>query len=320
MTIKILKKLNNLVVTQFLKCMKRILTAILLLWSITGYAQQDPLYSQYLNNPILLNPAYAGSNQQWQTTAGYRSQWSGFDGNPTTLNFSSHLSLVDNKVGLGFIAIQDKIGEVKNTELNLNYSYRLEVKANKYLYFGLSTGMMRYNSDPGLLNLQVKTDPAFYYTNEFQFNTGAGVMLKTEQYMIGLSVPKLLPTSITQADATVQVYNQHLYLFGVFTHNFNERLMLKPALLFKGIKGAPVSIDLNVNLVIDQNYTLGLLTRNLNTIGLLAQIKMKQYKFGYVFEMPTNQSQMQRLLSHEISLTHSLPFLNFHDRSMFSNF
>ncbi len=305
---------------QFLNPMKRILTAILLLWCITGYAQQDPLYSQYLNNPILLNPAYAGSNQQWQTTAGYRTQWSGFDGNPTTLNFSSHLSLVDNKVGLGFIAIQDKIGETKNTEFNLNYSYRIEVKENKYLYFGLSTGMVRYNSDPGLLNLQVKNDPSFTYTNEFQFNTGVGVMMKTEQYMIGFSVPKLIPTSINQADATVQVYNQHLYLFGVFTHNFNERLMLKPALLFKGVKGAPISIDVNINLVIDQNYTVGLLTRNLNTLGVMAQIKMKQYKLGYVFEMPTNQSEIQQFLSHEISLTYSLPFLDFHDRSMFSNF
>jgi type IX secretion system PorP/SprF family membrane protein len=300
--------------------MKKLLAPLLLFFCVAAFAQQDPLYAQYLNNPILLNPAYAGSNQQWQSTAGYRSQWSGFDGNPTTLNFSSHLSLVDNKVGVGLIAVQDKIGEVKNTEFTLNYSYRLEVKENKYLYFGLSTGMVRYNSDPGLLNLQIKNDPAFTYTNEFQFNTGAGLMLKTDQYLIGVSVPKLIPNRITENDTTVQVYNQHLYVFGVFTHNFNERLMLKPALLLKATSGAPLSVDVNVNLVVDQNYTFGLLTRNLNTVGLLAQIKMKQYKFGYVFEMPTNQSVGQRFLSHEISLTYSLPFLDFHDRSMFSNF
>ncbi len=299
--------------------MKTILIAILVLIYIKGNAQQDPLYAQYLNNPILLNPAYAGSNQQWQTTAGYRTQWAGFDGNPTTLNFSSHLSLVDNKVGIGLIAIQDKIGEVKNTEFNLNYSYRLEVTENKYLYFGLSTGMVRYNSDPGLLNLQRQDDPAFVFTNKFQFNTGAGLMLKTEQYMIGFSVPKLIPTSITEDGQTVQVYNQHYYLFGVFTHNFNERLMLKPALLLKGTSGAPLSADVNISMVIDQNYTLGLLTRNLNTIGLIAQIRMKQYKFGYVFELPTGQSVAQRFSSHEVSLSYSIPLFDFHDRNMFSN-
>jgi type IX secretion system PorP/SprF family membrane protein len=300
--------------------MKTIFTVLLLLICLIGNAQQDPLYSQYLNNPILLNPAYTGSNQQWQTTAGYRTQWSGFEGNPTTLNFSSHLSLVDNKVGIGLIAIQDKIGEVKNTEFNLSYSYRLEVTDNKYLYFGLSTGMMRYNSDPGLLNLQQQDDPAFAFTNNFQFNTGAGLMFKTEQYMVGFSVPKLIPTSITEDDQTIQVYNQHYYLFGVFTHNFNERVMLKPAVLLKGTSGAPLSVDVNINVVFEQSYTLGLLTRNLNTFGLLAQAKLKQYRFGYVFEIPTDKSIGQRFYSHEVSLTYSLPILDFHDRSMFSNF
>jgi len=300
--------------------MKYIYILILLAPCLTAYAQQDPLYSQYLNNPILLNPAYAGSNQQWQTTAGYRTQWSGFDGNPTTLNFSSHLSLVDNKVGLGLVVIQDKIAEVKNTEFNLNYSYRLELTENKYFYFGLTTGMMRYNSDPGLLNLQRVDDPSYIYTNKFQFNTGVGVMMKTEQYMIGLSVPKLLPTTIAEGGGDVRIYNQHYYLFGVFTHNFNERIMLKPALLLKGTSGAPLSADINLNLVFDQNYTFGLLTRNLNTYGVLAQLRMKQLKFGYVFEMPTNKSVGQRFSSHEVSLSYSLPFLDFHDRSMFSNF
>jgi type IX secretion system PorP/SprF family membrane protein len=300
--------------------MKKLIGPLLLLVSITSYAQQDPLYAQYLNSPILLNPAYAGSNQLWQTTAGYRTQWSGFDGNPTTLNFASHLSMVDNKVGLGLTVIQDKIAEVKNTEFNLNYSYRLEVKENQYLFFGLSTGMMRYNSDPGLLNLQRLDDPSFTYTNEFQFNTGAGVMLKGDQYIIGLSVPKLIPSKISYTDNTIQVYNQHFYLFGSYIHYFDERFQLKPSVLLKGTQGSPLSFDVNVNIVIDQNYTLGVLTRNLNTFGLLAQIRMKQYRLGYVFEMPTDQSVGQRFTSHEISLTYSLPFLDFHDRSMFSNF
>ena len=300
--------------------MKILFGLLLLLISVTSYGQQDPLYAQYLNNPLLLNPAYAGSNQLWQSTAGYRTQWSGFDGNPTTLNFSSHLSMVENKVGLGLTVIQDKIAEVKNTEFNLNYSYRLAIKENHYLFFGLSTGMMRYNSDPGLLNLQRQDDPSFTYTNEFQFNTGAGVMLKGDQYIIGLSVPKLIPGKISYSQNTVQVYNPHFYLFGSYIYYFNERFQLKPSLLLKGTQGSPLSVDLNVNIVIDQNYSVGLLTRNLNTFGLLAQIRIKQYRLGYVFEMPTDQSVGQRFTSHEISLTYSMPFLDFHDRSMFSNF
>lgn len=68
--------------------MKKLLAPILLFISVGVYAQQDPFYAHYLNNPILLHPAYAGSNQQGQSTAGYRSQYSGFEGNPIIFNFS----------------------------------------------------------------------------------------------------------------------------------------------------------------------------------------------------------------------------------------
>jgi type IX secretion system PorP/SprF family membrane protein len=299
--------------------MKKTLLFILVVVCGQVHAQQDPLYAQYLNNPLVLNPAYAGSNQKWQSTAGYRMQWAGFDGNPTTFNFSSHLSLVDNKVGLGLVAIQDKIGEVKNTEFNLNYSYRIEFDKNA-LYFGLSTGMVRYNSDPGLLNLQMQDDQAFAFTNEFSFNTGAGIMMKGDKYLFGFSVPKILPTKITQTDQTIQVYNQHFYLFGSYIYIINDRTIFKPSLLLKGTQGAPLSADVNLNLVFDQSYTVGLLTRNLNTLGLLAQLKMKDYRLGYVLEVPMNNSVGQRFTSHEISLTYSLAIFDFHDRSMFNNF
>jgi type IX secretion system PorP/SprF family membrane protein len=283
------------------------------------FGQQDPLYAQYLNNPLLLNPAYAGSNKNWQSLAGYRSQWGGFAGNPTTFNFASHLSLVDNKVGVGLVAVQDKIGEVKNTEFILNYSYRIEFKDKSFL-FGLSTGVVRYNADPGLLNLQEPDDPAFLFTNNFQFNTGVGALLKSERYVAGFSIPKLIPGKITEAGQQIQIYNPHYYLFGAYYFDFTERLAFKPALLLKGTGGAPASVDVNANVILNKDYTVGLLTRNFNTFGLLAQLRWKEYRFGYVFEVPTGRSIGQRFSSHEFSLTYSLPFFGFHSRSEFVNF
>ncbi|HCZ36045.1 MAG TPA: hypothetical protein DHV26_08980, partial [Cytophagales bacterium] len=41
--------------------MKKLLTLLLGFASLTAMAQQDPLYSQYINNPLLINPAYTGS-------------------------------------------------------------------------------------------------------------------------------------------------------------------------------------------------------------------------------------------------------------------
>ena len=90
--------------------MKRLLSLALLLswWSVC--AQQDPLYSQYFNNPMLINPAFAGSMDRMYLGLAYRSQWGGIDGAPTTFNFNGHIALADNRVGAGLVVLQDKIG------------------------------------------------------------------------------------------------------------------------------------------------------------------------------------------------------------------
>jgi type IX secretion system PorP/SprF family membrane protein len=296
------------------------LLPLLMLLPHYAQAQQDPLYAQYLNNPLLINPAYTGSNKSWVTNVGYRRQWAGFDGSPTTLNFSSHISLVDNKVGAGLMVIQDNIGETKNTEITANYSYRIE-QGDKSFLFGLSTGVMRYQVDPGQLRLQNPSDPAFGFTNETQFNTGVGMMMKSERYMVGLSVPKLIPGRVSATGGQeIEIYNRHVYLFAGYIMNINERFKFKPTTLIKGTAGAPASIDLNANLVIDQSYTVGLLTRNFNTYGLTLQAWLKEFRLGYVFEVPTNQSVGQRFTSHDIALTYTLPFMAHHDRTRFSNF
>jgi type IX secretion system PorP/SprF family membrane protein len=299
--------------------MRFLLTTAVFFLVRSAWAQQDPLYAQYLNNPLLLNPAYAGATKNWQSVAGYRTQWGGFAGNPTTFNFASHLSLVDNKVGVGLVAVQDRIAEVKNTEFILNYSYRLEFKDKSFL-FGLSTGVVRYNADPGLLNLQEPNDPAFLFTNNFQFNTGVGALLRSERYMAGFSIPKLIPGKITEAGQQIQIYNPHYYLFGAYYFDLTERLALKPALLLKGTSGAPASVDINANMIFNKDYTMGVLTRNFNTFGLLAQLRWKEYRFGYVFEVPTGKSIGQGFSSHEASITYSLPLFGFHSRSGFTNF
>jgi type IX secretion system PorP/SprF family membrane protein len=304
-----------------LKCVYRISFFLFLAGSSTGaFAQQDPLYAQYINNPLLINPAFAGSNKSWVTNIGYRRQWAGFDGSPTTLNFTSDIALVNNKVGAGLVVMQDRIGDSQNTEVSANYSYRIE-KDDKSFLFGLSTGVMRFQMDPGRLNLQQAGDPAFAFVNETQFNTGAGAMLKTSRCIVGFSVPRLLPARITETGGQeIAVYNRHFYLFAGYVMPLSERLQFKPTTLLKGTVGAPVSIDLNATLVVDRIYTVGVLTRNFNTYGLLVQAWLKEFRLGYVFEVPANRSVGQRFTSHDIALTYSLPFMAHHDRSRFTNF
>jgi len=78
--------------------------------SISGFSQQDPIYSQYLLNPIEINPAYARLNNNLTALAGYRTQWAGYDRQPQTLNATAHTSIVSNKIGIGIAFMNDRNG------------------------------------------------------------------------------------------------------------------------------------------------------------------------------------------------------------------
>lgn len=293
---------------------------IMMLASNICLAQQDPLYSQYLNNPMTLNPAYAGLNNNLNASVSYRAQWTGFEGSPTTANVNGHISLVDNKVGAGLLIVQDQLGSVTNTEFQAAFSYKLQLD-DKVFAFGMQAGMINSRNDFSKLTLDDPSDPAFTGNQTFtKPNIGAGAILKSERYFVGLSIPRLLSTSISSGGEDFQLYNQHFYMFGSYMIYLNERFRLKPSVLLKAVKGSPVSADLNFNLNIDQNYTAGIFTRNLNTYGVLLQAFLgDKLRAAYTFELPTNNSVGTSFTTHELLLGIKMSVLTFHERS-FSNF
>lgn len=61
--------------------------SILLFFSLlasVAVAQQKALYSQYMANYYLLNPAVAGYSKNLNFKMGYRNQWAGFEDAPST--------------------------------------------------------------------------------------------------------------------------------------------------------------------------------------------------------------------------------------------
>jgi type IX secretion system PorP/SprF family membrane protein len=282
--------------------------------TLQSLAQQDPVYAQYPNNPFVLNPACTGLNNRFNANLQYRSQWSAVEGHPETFNVNSHMSILDNKAGVGFIAVQDKIGENTTTEFSATGAYKIKLKGDRVFSFGMQMGMMRFTNNNSNLNLQ-QGDPYFATYNVSHFNTGAGVMLKSDRYSFGLSVPRLLPVTINQGSSqNILVYDRTYYLFGSYMIFLNERVRLRPVALYHVSDSFKSSIDLNVNLQIEDFYSAGIFTRNLNTYGLLLQMIVKHYRFGYAIEVPGSKTAIP-FTTHEFMLGISLRALAFHHDS-----
>ncbi len=293
---------------------KTILLLVGSLLYLNAIAQQDPIYAQYLNNPVVINPAFTGNNERFNVGFQYRTQWAGVDGNPVTYNFNSNIALVNNKVGVGILVTQDKIGDNRATEFNTAYAYKIKLSKSTFS-FGLQAGAIRLSNDLSALRIRDASDPNFSFYNERKFNTGVGVLWKSDRYLIGFSVPRLLPISISQGGQSIQVYNRSFYLMGAYEFFLNERVHLRPATLLRVTSGAPISADIGMNVNLENIYMAGLFTRNLNIYGVLFQMLIKNFRFGYVFEVPASRSSSLRYTSHELTLGISLDVLNFHDRS-----
>jgi type IX secretion system PorP/SprF family membrane protein len=275
-------------------------------------AQLDPIYAQYLNNPYILNPAYAGSSNMLNAQLQYRLQWAGFAGNPVTTNFNVHASFFQNKMGLGMQVIQDQIGENKNTEFNVAYAYKLEL-SSATLSFGLQAGLINYTNQIDELNINNSGDPAFFNYSETNFNTGAGLMLMSDRFIVGLSAPRLLPATVSLDGESIDVYSRHYYLFGSYMLMLSEKLRFKPATLLHVTSGVPLSVDLNANFTYLDNFSAGIFTRNFNTYGLLVSAALNNFRFGYVLELPTEKSVGLNFTTHEFMLGIKLKAFSTHD-------
>lgn len=285
-------------------------------------AQQDPLYAQYINNPFVINPAYAGITNNLNTSVSYRQQWSGLEGSPKTINANSHISLLNNKMGAGLILISDKIGGTTTNDVFATYSYRVAITNNSTLAFGLQVGAATYKFNSSSVILYDPNDPAFqgsYSETKPQF--GAGLILTSAKYFVGVSVPRMLHTSFSANALQTTLYNQHFYALGSYLFFISERIRLKPSALVKVVSGAPASVDLNASLIFYENYQAGLLTRNFNTYGLFMQALFKNtFRLGYVFEVPTGSSVGSNFTTHEITVGLRVNALSFHDNNSIMSF
>lgn len=298
--------------------MKKIYLLVItgLLFCIEGRAQQDPLYAQYVNNPLVINPAYSGINNVLNASIGYRKQWSGFEDAPNTTAFTAHTSLFENKIGGGIMLVRDQLGTTVNTQFNATYAYKIDFGDN-VLSFGLQTGILNLKEDNNDLNPRDADDPVFAGEQTVtKFNFGAGVILKGDDFYLGLSIPRLVNSQEEFEQLETQVYQRHFYFSAGYVYHFGTGLSLKAATLLRGVSGSPLSVDYNVNVILRDRFYAGLLSRNFQTYGLMAQINIDEnFRFGYIFEIPTDQSVGSSFNSHELTLTVDFEVLDFHRSS-----
>lgn len=293
----------------------------LILMSITGNAQQDSQYTQYMYNTITINPAYAGSRGAMSIFGMYRRQWVGLDGAPTTATASINTPINDSNIGLGLSFINDQIGPATENNISVDVSYSIQASDDYKVSFGLKATANLFSLDINKLNIQHQGDPQFQNLDmDFSPNVGAGIYVHSDNTYFGLSVPNFLETKHYK-DNSVSVTKERLHYYFIAGHvfDFSSELKFKPAVLVKAVEGAPLQVDVSGNFLISDKLTLGVAYRWDAAVSALAGFQITDSWFiGYAYDAETTRLANYNSGSHEIFLR--FEFLNNYNRVLTPRF
>lgn len=275
------------------------------------FAQQDPIFTQYLNNIQIVNPAYAGVQNTINITAINRMQWIGIDGAPVTQTVSASIPVSRHQVGLGVSLIHDKIGPLNQTGLYLDYSYKLRFFRTR-LALGIKSGVNYYTYNLSTLSSMDPDDYLFgkEKTSIFLPNFGLGAYYFSSLFYIGLSVPKLLRNDLNESQSSTTRQSReerHYFVMGGIVFPFSEDVMLKPSFIAKIVQGAPSSVEVNGTFIFFGKLWLGAFYRFGDSYGALAQLKVsKSLKFGYSFDTTSTRLRNYHHGTHEVLLSYDI--------------
>lgn len=289
---------------------KILLSTILLLISVNIFAQQEPQYTQYMYNPTLVNPAYAGSKGHTTVYGMYRSQWVGLDGAPETINFSMNKPINASNLGYGISVVNDRIGLNDETQLAVDLSYTIFFTNDYRLAFGIKTSANLLNIDytklkvynPGELVLQNNI------SNRLSPNIGAGLYFYNKKGYVGASVPMLLDTKKYDDIANSNIDQRyHMYVMGGKVFDLGLNTKFKPAFISKIVSGSPVQLDLSANFLFNEKFTLGAAYRWSASVSAMAGFSVNNKLFiGYGYDRETTKLADFNSGSHEIFLQFEL--------------
>lgn len=292
------------------------LNVILTLGLLVGYsglnAQQDPQFTQYFDNMLHVNPAYAGSADALSMTALHREQWVGFDGRPRSTTFSIHTPFGKN-VGGGLTAVNDRVGPVNQTMVYGDLSYSLRFKNSKSkLAFGVKGGVNVINTNSSDIFSLGGPDPELLNNvrNRVMPNFGAGIYYYSPKWFIGVSSPKLLEDSYDGLSSTA-LERRHYFLSLGGVMKLNHSWKLRPTTMVKVASGAPLACDLTAAFVYVDTWWLGVSHRIQDSFGAFVQFQMSpQFKAGLAYDYTISALSPYNSGTFEVMLNYDFKFNN----------
>lgn len=290
------------------------------------HGQQLPLYSQYLYNKFLINPAVSGSDGFTSFNLTAREQWVGYSGAPRTFSFSGQTRLLkhgyiiktnssrnvyrpktDGKVGFGGYVFSDKNGLIQRTGFQASYSYHLWVESNTQLSMGLAVTGYHFKINEREINFEDPNEP--WLNNDlrrgiFVPDVDFGIYILNPRFNAGFSTAQLFGAAAKIGNDAYRNFrmDRHYYLFGSYSFIAGNKTELQPSALLMTSEQLKPLADIGLTYIYDQKIWAGLSYRTSKAIIANFGINYTNMYIGYAFDFTLQEIQRITYGTHELTV------------------
>ncbi len=289
---------------------------LLLINSVKVKGQNEPLYTQYINNQLTFNPAYAGSNELLCAQLTSRNQWVGFNGRPVTNAFTIHSPIISKQMGGGLSIVNDQLGPIYQNSIYVDYAYKLKVNEKGYLSLGLKAGVDISQFNKSDMGDFINDDPSFNEAaeNSFSLNFGLGAYYVSPSFYVGVGVPRLVKNSFNSPEQVqFEATALHYYLSAGAILDINKELKYRPSFQSRVVMNAPVLMELMNWGIYKNTYWLGVGYRLNDSVNLGLQVQAsQQIRVGYTYDYALSDFGKYSQGTHEVSISFDFSFRKKH--------
>lgn len=283
-----------------------ILLIQVMLSSLNGFNQELPLFSNYTLNPLIYNPANAGSGNDVQTFLHHRTQWTGFKGAPVSHLFTMSAPISSINSGLGISIQNDQRGFFNTIQGSLKYAYHAKLNQKSSLSLGLGLDVQNRLLRIGESTVRDIEDPLVNNgsSSETFLDASFGIEYHfLEKLTVGFSIPQLLQNNAGKTDSYARnsryYIGQASYLLKL---SATQNIVLQPIVLARYNSNSPFQYDVNALVHYKDMFVCGLGYRSSYAVNMHLGANFKNLTFRYVYDFVTTNSNINSGLNHEITL------------------
>ncbi len=248
-------------------------------------AQQLPVFTHYLFEPMLYNPATAGLQEDVELTLNFKKHYNRQNGSPVTGWAGFDMPIRNERFGIGANFAIDNLGARNNVSANVYYAYHVPFSTayDHKLSIGLSAGVFHQRFNVGQLNPLEENDPVLGFNNNgaTAFDMNVGINYRFKGLDVGFSVPQVLDSKLSFRDggnvdetAGESHLRRHYFLSAGYeiAMGKEKNFYLTPSAAMRKIKGIPVQFDGNLLFDWDHRVWAGVSFKTANGFRKAASI------------------------------------------------